>query len=66
MWTVVYMAQDKDLIERLQKLLENQNILVMVRPIKNEGGDDSECCYEVLVPESEVEQTHNIIIDAEL
>ncbi len=65
MWTVVYMAQDKESVERLQQLLEEQNILVMVRPVNKEAQSD-DCCYEVLVPESEVEQTHNIIIDAEL
>lgn len=65
MWTVVYMAQDRESVERLQQLLEQQSILVMVRPVNKQATDD-DCCYEVLVPESEVEQTHNIIIDAEL
>lgn len=65
MWTVVYMTQSKESAEKLQRLLEEQSILVMVRTLGKEA-EEEECGYEVLVPESEMEQTHNIIIDNEL
>ncbi len=62
MWTVVYMAQSKEIVTRLQLILEKEGLLVKVRPIsKDPENDDS--YYEVLVPESEVEEAHSIIID---
>lgn len=65
MWTVVYMAQSKENIEKLQHILEEKNILVMVRSVNREY-ENEDGYYELLVPESEVEQTHSIIIDEEL
>lgn len=65
MWTVVYMAQNKENIEKLQHILEEKNILVMVRSVNRED-ENEDGYYELLVPESEVEQTHSIIIDEEL
>ncbi len=62
MWTVVYMAQSKDIAAKLQDLLSKEGILVKVRPISknHEGSDDY---YEVLVPEAEVEEAHSVIIE---
>jgi menaquinone-dependent protoporphyrinogen IX oxidase len=62
MWTVVYMAQSKDIASKLQELLANDGILVKLRPIsKNHENNDN--YYEVLVPESEVEEAHSVIIE---
>ncbi len=62
MWTVVYMAQSKDIATKLQEILSNEGILVKLRPIsKNHGNNDN--YYEVLVPESEVEESHSVIIE---
>ena len=62
MWTVVYMAQSKEMVTRLQEILEKEGLLVKIRPIsKNKENQDN--YYEVLVPESEVEEAHSIIID---
>ncbi len=62
MWTVVYMAQSKDIAVKLQELLTNEGILVKIRPIsKNHENNDN--YYEVLVPESEVEEAHSVIIE---
>jgi hypothetical protein len=62
MWTVVYMAQSKEIVDKLQGILEREGLLVKVRPIsKNQNNKDN--YYEVLVPESEVEEAHSIIID---
>jgi menaquinone-dependent protoporphyrinogen IX oxidase len=62
MWTVVYMAQSKDIASKLQELLANEGILVKLRPIsKNHENNDN--YYEVLVPESEVEEAHSVIIE---
>ncbi len=62
MWTVVYMAQSKEIATKLQNLLTDEGILVKLRPIsKNHESNDN--YYEVLVPESEVEEAHSVIIE---
>lgn len=62
MWTVVYMAQSKDIATKLQDLLAEEGILVKLRPIsKNHENNDN--YYEVLVPEAEVEEAHSVIIE---
>lgn len=62
MWTVVYMAQNKEMADRLQGFLEEGGLLVKLRPI-NKVVETEDNCYEILVPESEVEEAHSIIID---
>lgn len=61
MWTVVYMAHSKDIADKLCKEFEKNNLLVKVRPVNKCSETDG--CYEILVPESEVEQSHEIIIE---
>ena len=55
MWTVVYMAQSKEIATALQELLTEDGILVKLRPI-SKSHDNSDNYYEVLVPEAEVEE----------
>ncbi|MDK2810615.1 MAG: hypothetical protein PWR27_1324 [Petroclostridium sp.] len=62
MWTVVYMAQSKEIVIKLQQVLEKEGLLVKIRPI-SKNLDNNDNYYEVLVPESEVEEAHSIIID---
>jgi len=62
MWTVVYMAQSKEIATKLQELLTKDGILVKLRPVsKNHENNDN--YFEVLVPESEVEEAHSVIIE---
>lgn len=62
MWTVVYMAQSREIAEKLQSLLEYESILVKIRATcKNREICDN--YYEVLVPESEVDEAHSVIIE---
>ncbi len=65
MWTVVYMAQSQELVKELQQVLEDEGLLVMIRPVNKstENENTKDAYYEVLVPESEVEEAHSIIID---
>ena len=64
MWTVVYMAQGKDMAAKIQQALEEAGVLVKVKLIgKDVKGDDNS--FEILVPAAEVEEAHNIIIDIE-
>lgn len=60
MWTVVYMAQNRTFVQQLQKILEDGGLLVKVRPVSK---DTEEGCFEVLVPETEIEQAHEMIIE---
>ena len=62
MWTVVYMAQSKEIATKLQELLTNEGILVKIRPI-SKNHDNNDNYFEVLVPEAEVEEAHTVIIE---
>ena len=62
MWTVVYMAQSKEIATKLQELLTKEGILVKLRPI-NKNHDNNDNYFEVLVPEAEVEEAHGVIIE---
>ena len=63
MWTVVYMAQSKDVALSVQQLLEKNNLIVKMRSIRCEDESSCDCC-ELLVPEPEVQQALSLIIDA--
>lgn len=60
MWTVIYVSKDNSLIEKLKYELELKNILVKVR---NVSKNQDEECFEVMVPESEIDKAHDIIIN---
>jgi len=61
-WTVVYIAKNTQIAEQLRTLLEDGGMLVKIRPIsKSEENADPSC--EVLVPESEIEQAHGLMIE---
>lgn len=65
MWTVVYIAKNTEIAEKIRAILENDGMIVKVRPIVKGGGiSDSSC--EILVPASEVEQAHGLIIEFEI
>ena len=57
MWTVVYTAQDKDMVNILSNSLRSVNILVKVICASSENK------FDILVPSTEVEQAHNVLID---
>lgn len=62
MWTVVYMAQSKEIAETLRHFLVDEGILVKLKPV-SKNHDNNDNYYEVLVPEAEVEEAHSVIID---
>lgn len=64
MWTVIYIAKSKATAKRLKELLAQKDIIVRLHPLYDaETAEDGS--IEVLVPESEVAQAHEIIIDAD-
>ena len=59
MWTVIYMAQTKESVLEVQKILEETSLAVRIRPV-GEGSDDG--FFEILVPETEAQLAHGILI----
>ncbi|MHB1419501.1 MAG: glutamate decarboxylase [Bacillota bacterium] len=62
MWTVVYIAPNRNISEAIKGLLSAEGLLVSLRPIRSTptaGGDHGP--VEVMVPESEIEEAHEIL-----
>ncbi len=62
MWTVVYISRDCALANEIMQLLEQAGILSKLKTV---DAEDSGCSYEILVPDTEVEEAHNLILDKE-
>lgn len=60
MWTVVYIAPSRSVAESLQKVLNNEGLLVMLRNIGLPNVGDANA-VEILVPESEVDEAMEIL-----
>lgn len=60
MWTVVYVSKDSSLIDKIKTELESKNILVKIKNVSQNQDDE---CFEVMVPEAEIEKAHDIIIN---
>ena len=63
MWTVIYMAQNKDIVKQIREIIENKKIITKLRSLRK---SEEDYCYEILVPESEVSVAHGCILEAEL
>jgi hypothetical protein len=62
MWTVVYLAKNKKEAEKMSGLITQEGVLVKIQPV-TKGANEEDSYYEVLVPEAEVEEAHNILIE---
>ena len=62
MWIVVCTVQSKETAEQMGKFLEEAGLLFKIRPLAASQETENPC-YEVLVPESEAEQAHIVLID---
>lgn len=60
MWTVVYIAQNKARAEKIKDVLVSEGLLVNLRGLGNDP-DNMSKAVEILVPESEAEEAHEII-----
>ena len=65
MWTVVYLSQNKDKVDRLIKILNSSNIMTMLK-VSREDDYESGTAYEILVPQTELESAQDIIFDTEI
>lgn len=61
MWTIVYIARNKEMTEKIKEALTENAIIYKVREILSENSADY--CCEFLVPDAEVSLAHGIIID---
>ena len=59
MWTIVYIAKNMELAQKLKGILYEHDIIVMLRAINKE--QTTGC--EILVPDAEVAKALEIIID---
>jgi hydroxypyruvate isomerase len=59
MWTVVYIAPSKAMAERVRQALEQEGLLVNMRTL--ESGEDGRGSVEILVPEGEAEEAHEVL-----
>ena len=62
MWIVIYITQNKETAMNVKKLLREAGLLVKMRSIGIRGNEQYGC-YEILLPESEVEEGHNVLIE---
>lgn len=59
MWTVVYMAHNGTDAQKVKHILDSEGFLVKIRPI----GKEEDRVYEVLVPNGEVEEAHEVLVN---
>lgn len=60
MWTVIYIAPNKQIAEKYKKILTDEGMLVQLRSIGSTHAVEH-ASVEILVPESEAEEAHEII-----
>ncbi|HCC00391.1 MAG TPA: hypothetical protein DEP42_04125 [Ruminococcaceae bacterium] len=63
MWTVIYMAQTKDSVLKVRELLSAANLAVRVRPVGGSSAEDG--YFEILVPQTEAQLAHTILLKNE-
>ncbi|HHU77922.1 MAG: hypothetical protein ACOX27_06485 [Caldicoprobacterales bacterium] len=62
MLRVVYMAQTKDTADRIRDLLTMEGFLIKIKPVYRNVSEE-ENYYEILVPQTEVEEVHTILME---
>lgn len=62
MWMVAYVTQSKESAERIRLLLQEAGLPVKIRSV-NQSGNGQFGCYEILVPEAELSEAHEVIIE---
>ncbi len=65
MWTVLYVSQSIEISKKLIDVLLANRIISKLRRASGETVSDN-CCYEILVPSTELESAQDLIFDNEL
>lgn len=63
MWTVIYIAPNKAIADKYKDKLTEEGMLVQLRPI-GYAHLGEHASVEILVPESEAEEAHEIITES--
>ena len=64
MWTVVFVSQNKTKIDQMLAVFDKKEILTMLK-VSSEDDYGEGTSYEILVPQTELEQAQEIIFDIE-
>jgi len=68
MWKVVYIAPNRSVAETLRELLDGEGILATLRPLggfsKTSSASNERGSFELLVPESELEEATDVLSGA--
>lgn len=62
MWMVVYVSHAEETVNKLVGVLRGNGIISRVRHVKNDDG----VCFEVLVPQTELDGAQDLIFENEL
>ncbi len=63
MWTVVYVSQSMEISKKLTEVLLKNKVISKMR---RANSDEDNNCYEVLVPNTELEAAQDLIFENEL
>ena len=62
MWIVVYITQNREKALTVKRLLREAGLLVKMRSIGLHASEQYGC-YEIMLPEAEVQEGHNLMIE---
>ena len=62
MWIVIFVTQSRETADTATALLREAGLVVKVRSLGTKT-DSVYGCYEILLPESEVEEGHRVLIE---
>lgn len=62
MWIVVFITQSRETADTVTELLREAGLIVKIRNLGTKSSNNVYGCYEILLPESEVEEGHRILI----
>jgi hypothetical protein len=65
MWTVIFVSQDEDKINKLVSMLNNADIMTRLQYSREDDFSAGQSC-KILVPHTELEAAQEIIFDNEL
>ena len=61
MWIVVFITQNRETADTVTELLREGGLIVKIRTLGTKA-NNVYGCYEILLPESQVEEGHRILI----
>ncbi len=61
MWRVVYMARTRTMADHINELLVREGFLIKLKPVYRNVPEE-ENYYEILAPNTEAQEIHNILM----